>query len=448
MPAHAWERGDTLAEISTMHVTVMGLWHLGSVTAACLASAGHTVIGFDNDAAHVEGLMQGRPPVAEPGLADILASATRAGTLTFTADPEQAFQRSELVWVCFDTSVDEDDRADVEYVLRQIEAIFPRLRTDTVVLVSSQLPVGSVHRLEQSWAPVAAGRRVTFACSPENLRLGKAIEVFRQPDRVIAGVRDGWTKSRVEALFGPVTDRIEWMGVESAEMTKHAINAFLATSVTFINELAVLCEAVGADAQEVERGLKTEQRIGPRAYLAPGGAIAGGTLARDVMFLRDIGDASHRPTPLLDGLVASNTAHRDWVRQRLIAEMGSLDGTTVAVWGLTYKPGTDTLRRSEAVELCRWLIEQHARVRVHDPAVGSLPPDLDAVERCEDPIDAASGATALVVATEWPVYRQVPADALAGTMRRALVLDPNRFLAKTLGQDRRFRLVAVGQPLA
>ena len=431
-----------------MHVTILGQWHLGAVTAACLAEAGHVVTGFDPDASTVERLSTGAAPVAEPGLADLIASGLQSGRLTFTADLAHAVRASDVVWVCFDTPVDDDDRADVEFVVRHVETAFPSLRTDTVVLVSSQLPVGSVRRLEAAWRAAANGRRVTFACSPENLRLGKAIDVFKRPDRVIAGVRDEWTRARIAALFQPITDRIEWMSVESAEMTKHAINGFLATSVAFINEIATLCETVGADAKEVERGLKTEQRIGPGAYLAPGGAIAGGTLARDVMFLRGIGETAHRPTPLLDGLVASNAAHRAWAQQRLVAEIGPLDGATVAVWGLTYKPGTDTLRRSGAVELCRWLLSQRARVRVHDPAVRALPAEIGAAEQYEDPIDAASGASALVVATEWPEYRQVAPDALAIRMPRGLILDANRFLAKTLGRDARFRLVAVGQPHA
>lgn len=431
-----------------MHVTILGLWHLGSVTAACLADAGHVVTGFDPDASAVARLSTGAAPIAEPGLAALIASGLQSRRLTFTSDLSRAVDASDIVWVCFDTPVDDEDRADVDAVIGHVEAAFAALRSDTVVLVSSQLPVGSVHRLEKTWSTQANGRRVTFACSPENLRLGKAIAVFTHPDRVIVGVRDEWTKTRVSALLQPITDRIEWMSVESAEMTKHAINGFLATSVTFINEIATLCEAVGADAKEVERGLKTEQRIGPGAYLAPGGAIAGGTLARDVMFLRGIGDSAHRPTPLLDGLVASNAAHRAWAQQRLVAEIGRLDGATVAVWGLTYKPGTDTLRRSGAVELCRWLLSQHARVRVHDPAVRALPPELGAAEQCRDPIEAASGASALVIATEWPEYRDVAADALATRMPRGVILDANRFLAKTLGQDARFRLVAVGQPHA
>ena len=171
------------------------------------------------------------------------------------------------------------------------------------------------------------------------------------------------------------------MSVESAEMTKHAINAFLATSVTFINEIAALCEQTGADAKEVERGLKTEKRIGPSAYLGPGTAFAGGTLARDIVFLKALGTAVHLQTPVMDGVDASNREHRNWARRRLAATLAPLDGRIVAVWGLTYKPGTDTLRRSTAVELCRWLVQQGVHVRVHDPAAGELPPDLHHVLR-------------------------------------------------------------------
>ena len=174
-----------------------------------------------------------------------------------------------------------------------------------------RLPIGTVGKLERAWNDTASGRTVSFACSPENLRLGKAIEVFTKPDRVVVGVRDEHARASVAALLAPITDRIEWMSVESAEMTKHAVNSFLATSVTFINELAALCERTGADAKEVERGLKTERRIGPQAYLSPGGAFAGGTLARDVAFLRTLGTSVGRPTPLMDGVVASNAAHRD-----------------------------------------------------------------------------------------------------------------------------------------
>jgi UDPglucose 6-dehydrogenase len=395
----------------------------------------------------VTALSSGRSPVREPGLSELVARGTQSGALRFTADLSDAVRGAEVVWITFDTPVDDDDMADVESVRQQFEAAFPLLEDGVVVLSSSQLPVGTIGLLERRWAQVAAGRMVSFGCSPENLRLGTAIEAFMNPDRVVVGVRDDSTRSKVAALLAPITSRIEWMSIESAEMTKHAINAFLATSVTFINELAGLCERTGADAQEVERGLKTDRRIGPLAYLSPGGAFAGGTLARDVTFLRALGEETNRPTPLMNGVADSNTAHRSWAQRRLEADLDEVAGTRVAVWGLTYKVGTDTLRRSASVELCRWLVGRGARVHVHDPAAGRLPDDLS-VTRHADPIDAASGARALVVATNWPLYREIDVDRLAHVAPRLLVVDANRFLGATLGGDPRFHLVAVGQPQA
>lgn len=427
-----------------MKVAVLGCWHLGSVTAACIAAAGHDVIGYDPDAAAIAGLNSGRPPIGEPGLADLVAAGTAVGRLRFTTDLAAAVAVADIVWVAFDTPVDDEDRADVDYVVNHVTAAFPHLKDGALVLSSSQLPVGSIARLEGTWAEVAGTRHASFACSPENLRLGKAIEVFTKPDRVILGARTAEDRARLTALFAPITDRLEWMSVESAEMTKHAINAFLATSVTFINEIAALCEQSGADAKEVERGLKTEKRIGPFAYLGPGAAFAGGTLARDVVFLKALGRATDRPTPLMDGVESSNRGHRNWARRRLASLLGSVKGRTVAVWGLTYKPGTDTLRRSTAVELCRWLLEQGATVRVHDPAVAELPGDLATAHRSLTPEDAADGADALVVATEWPDYRKANLDALATRMASPIVLDANRFLAGTAGTDRRFTLISVG----
>ena len=429
-----------------MNVAVLGLWHLGSVTAACMAAAGHQVAGWDPDPNILERLRQNVPPVAEPGLADLVSEQSTAGRLTFPSALADAVSKADVVWITFDTPVDADDRADVDYVIRQVISSFPHLADGALVLVSSQLPVGSVRRLEAQWERARAGRRVSFAASPENLRLGKAIEVFMRPDRVLLGVRTEDDRRTLEALFGPMASSLEWMSVESAEMSKHAINAFLAMSVAFINELAGICEELGADAKEVERGLKTEARIGPRAYLSPGGAFAGGTLARDVAFLRDLGLTHHRPTPLVDAIESSNAAHRSWAERRLAQELGSVAGRRITIWGLTYKPGTDTLRRSSAVELCRVLLQRGAVLRVHDPAAEPLPADLSGVERVGDVFDSAARADALVVATEWPIYRTIDADRLAAVMPSGLVLDANRFLGQVLGNDARFRLISVGRP--
>jgi UDPglucose 6-dehydrogenase len=237
------------------------------------------------------------------------------------------------------------------------------------------------------------------------------------------------------------------MSVESAEMTKHAINAFLAASVAFANEIASICEAVGADAKEVERGLKTESRIGPRAYLSPGAAFAGGTLARDVAYLNRTARERGVITPLLSSVLLSNDSHKHWVQRKLRALFVDLPRTTVAVWGLTYKPGTDTLRRSASVELCDWMIREGATIHVHDPMVKSLPAHwCDAVARYNDPIAAVLGADALVVATEWPVYRTISNDQLTECCPHLVVLDANRFLTSLAGAEGRLRYFAVGMP--
>jgi UDPglucose 6-dehydrogenase len=403
------------------------------------------VIGWDPDGSTVEKLAAATPPVAEPGLAELVRSGLDSAALRFVSDRQRAVAGADIVWITFDTPVDDEDRADVGAVVDQVVDLFKDLTDGSLVLVSSQLPIGTIAALERAWHDVAGERRVTFACSPENLRLGKAIDVFTHPDRVVAGARNIQDRARIERLFAPITTRIEWMSVESAEMTKHAVNAFLATSVTFINELAALCETSGADAKDVERGLKSERRIGPSAYLSPGAAFAGGTLARDVVALKTLGVRVGRKTPLLDGVEISNREHRNWPQRRLVDELGSLKGKPIAVWGLTYKPGTDTLRRSTSVELCRWLVEQGCSVRVHDPAAASLPADLTGVARFDSPVAAAESAAALVVATEWPEYRAVDVDALAAAMPAGLVVDANRFLGKTLGNDARFRVRSVGQ---
>src|SRR3954468_5008795 len=372
-----------------MNVTVYGLWHLGCVTSACVASAGNKVVGLDLDEKVVEDLRAGKPPLHEPGLTELIATEVGAGRLSFTTDPAKALLYADVLWVAFDTPVNERDEANVDFVRRRLESIADAIPQGCIVLTSSQVPAGFTRKLAREWER----RGLRYAYSPENLRLGKAIEVFRNAERVVLGVSDDSARPALEKLFAPFTKRIEWMSVESAEMTKHALNAFLATSVTFANELARLCEAVGADAKEVERGLKSEARIGPKAYLSPGAAFAGGTLARDIRFLTGFGREHHLATPLLEGVIASNAVHIDWARQKVASLLGNVQGATVAVLGLTYKPGTDTLRRSWSVELCRWMHGQRIRVRAHDPAVKQLPDELRPVIDLRPTVaEALSGA--------------------------------------------------------
>lgn len=412
-----------------MKVCVQGLWHLGSVTAACVASLGHQVVGLDADENTVAVLNRGKAPLFEPGLDHLLQAGLAEGNLRFTTAIPEAVAEAEILWVGFDTPVDDDDQADVEFVLNQIKAVLPMLADGAVVLISSQMPVGSIRVLEEHAGKTLPAKRLSFACSPENLRLGKALEVFLKPDRIVVGVRGIEARQALERLLLPITDRIEWMSVESAEMTKHAINAFLATSVTFANEIAAICELVGADAKEVERGLKSEMRIGPKAYLSPGGPFAGGTLARDIEFLGVASREKQLTTPLLSAVRPSNDEHKNWVRRKLLDRYSSLRGVSVAVWGLTYKPGTDTLRRSLAVELCDWLIAQGATVLVHDPVVRELPERwLGHVVHQAHALDAVAGADVLVVGTEWPEFRKDAAGLLSVAGSNLVVIDANRHL--------------------
>jgi UDPglucose 6-dehydrogenase len=426
--------GDLIAA-TRPRIAVVGLWHLGCVTAACLAGKQWPVLALDSDAEVVAGLRADRPPLFEPGLAELIAERRAAEELAFGEIGDPAMASAEVVWITFDTPVDDEDRADVEWVLAQSTHALALARHGALVVSSSQLPVGSMGELARRMA--AMGRAdLRFACVPENLRLGRAIEVFTAPDRIVAGVRDGADRAELEPILSRFAERIEWMSVESAEMTKHALNAFLATSVAFINEVAAICERVGADGAEVARGLKSEQRIGPRAYLSPGDAFAGGTLARDIVFLGALAEREGLPSDLVAGVRESNAAHRGWARRTLETRFadGGLAGRRIAVWGLTYKPGTSTLRRSSALALCDWLTETGASVLAYDPAIDELPPAHSATILAPDSLSAARDADALVVCTPWPEFREVAADELLAALAAPVVIDAGGHLAGALGE--------------
>lgn len=428
-----------------MQVGIIGLWHLGSVTAACVAEHFPT-IAYDPDSTTIHQLSAGCPPIREPQLPELIQNGMRSGRLRFSNDLPETIRQCDIIWVTFDTPVGENDQADVDFVRRQIEAMFPFLLKGSLVLVSSQVPVGFMREIEVSFDKTFPGREVTFVYSPENLRLGKALDAFRHPERILVGVRQDCDRSRLQSLFSPFCNRLEWMSVESAEMSKHALNAFLATSITFINEIAILCERVGADAKEVERGLKSEPRIGPGAYLNPGSAYSGGTLGRDIGFLSRVGLQHRLPVHLIDAVAVSNEQHKTWPMSTLKDLWGDLRGKIVAVLGLTYKPRTDTLRRSASVELCMRLAQQGSLIRAYDPALQSLPPELSrSIQLCLSPLEALHQSDAALIATEWPEFQQLSPEDFVSMMRTTLILDPNRFLEAHLGKDSRLRYIAIGR---
>ncbi len=431
-----------------MKICVFGLWHLGSVIASCLAEKGFEVVGLDLDSNRIKDLQNGIPPIFEPGLEDSIKKSLASKKLFFTTDEKSALEKTDILWVAFDTPVDETDRADVDYVINQIERLFIHIESGMIVLISSQLPVGSTRQLQGAYFKQYPKKKVIFSYSPENLRLGKAIESFTKPERIVVGLSNIEKREKIEALLKPFCNDIEWMSIESAEMTKHALNAFLATSISFINELAILCEKTGADAREVERGLKSDPRIGIKSYLIAGAAFAGGTLARDVVFLETIGRSLSIPTSLITAVNVSNQEHKMWALNKLRIELGDLKGKTVAVLGLTYKPGTNTLRRSSSIELCENLVKYGAIIKCHDPSLNKLPPEYEEKFIFSSSItDILKGADALVVATEWPDYKSISIDDILQNMRKPIVIDAKRFLEKPLGEDQRICYIAVGRPL-
>ena len=420
-----------------MNVTVLGLWHLGCVTAAGLARH-HQVTGLDFDESVLAGLHAGRAPLHEPGLDELLAAGLAREALHFTSDVATTAD-TDVLWVCYDTPVDEDDCSDTDWVLDRLGRVLPHLRPGTVVLLSSQLPVGTSARL------VALHPAIHFACSPENLRLGKALESFAKPTRIVVGA-DDVDRRILSELLSPIGAPLLWMRPESAEMVKHALNSFLALSIAYINEIATLGEAVGADAQEVASGLKSDPRIGPRAYLGPGGPFAGGTLARDVVTLTKLGEAKSLPLALIPAIKESNDRHRAWAFRKVQAAVAVVDRPVVALLGLTYTPNTSTLRRSAAVELCRQLGAAKVEVRAFDPLVRTVDAEHSDIPLAASVAEALCGAHAVVLCTECPEFRDYPWPKLLASMVRPVLIDANRQVEKVVTGSPGLVYLTVGRP--
>jgi UDPglucose 6-dehydrogenase len=419
-------------------IAVLGLWHLGCVTAACCARH-FQVVGLDFDESVVKKLSSGTAPLLEPGLDELIAAGLASRRLSFTTSPKTACANADILWVCYDTPVNDEDESDVEFVLANLRKALGQLPKSALVLISSQLPVGTCAKLEKEFPGFS------FAYSPENLRLGKAIESFEKADRVVVGVRDEAKKDALQKLFTPFTGQVLFMRTESAEMVKHALNSFLAVSITFINEIARLCEHVGADAKEVSVGLKSEPRIGPRAYLGPGGPFAGGTLARDVVSLTKLAEANGEQLSVIPAIKQSNDLHRGWSFARLQSGLGDLKGRKIGILGLTYTTNTNTLRRSAAVELCKRLLDAGARVCAFDPAIKSLPVGLESVSAGGGIAEVLKGADAAVVCTEWPQFRAAEWPEIVPQMRHRIFVDANRFLERELNGIAGVKLFSVGR---
>lgn len=427
-----------------MKVAVIGLWHLGLVTAACLAKANHQVIAYDENKEVVNNLNNNITPIHEPDLDELIALGTKTSNLVFT-DNKADISSADIIWIAYDTPVNEDDEADTAFVTDAFNKISSFIKENTLVLFSSQIPVGSTRQIQIKFANQYPNKNVTFGYIPENLRLGKALKVFMSADRFVVGLQDKKDQNKIKELLGSFTETFVWMSLESAEMTKHALNAFLAVSVTFINEIATLCESVGADAREVESGLKSEERIGGKAYLRPGNAIAGGTLLRDIQYLNQISQRQQKSIPLLNAVKTSNHYHKEWTHRKLNEQFNSLTNKKIAVLGLTYKADTNTLRRSSAVETCSWLTKQGAKVTAFDPAIENLPTDYQSfIDLKQNVDDAINNADAIVIATEWKDFLKLNSETFIQKTKEPIIIDPSGFLMSKISLDNRIKYFAVG----
>lgn len=427
-------------------VCIIGVWHLGAVYSACLADLGYQVTGVDPDKNRVNDLKNGVPPVFEPGLKELLTSNIQSGRLQYATDAGEGLKGCAYVIVTFDTPVDDNDDVDLSPVLDACREISSKLENGIILIIASQVPVGTCDYIKSMIKQSNPLLQFDIAYCPENLRLGKAIEYFKKPDRIVIGADRSETLDKLEAFFSVVQAPRLRMDIRTAEMTKHALNAFMATSISFANELANICDEVGADAMKIAEALKSDMRIGPGVPLYPGLAFAGGTLARDMKILERLGKRYGYETPLFTGVLEVNRRQNKLVIKKLRRIYGSVEGLTIGVLGLTYKAGTSTLRRSAALEIIKDLTVNGAAVRAYDPK--AAPEELSlhkSFEFLPDPYAVAKGANALVILTEWPEFTKLDFDLIKETMKKPVIIDGKNLLDSQGLIDKGFTYSGVGR---
>jgi len=348
------------------NICVTGIWHQGTVVSACLADLDNNVRGVCDEKTATR-LNAGHPPVYEPELPEIIQRNRNAGRLSYSTSYAEGLENAEFVFICTDTPVDDNDESDLTPIYAIAENIGRNLSTNIVLCITAQVPIGTSENLAESVRNLAAGYDIQVAYIPEFLRLGIAVETFRQADRFVIGCNDPTIAERVASLYQPLERPILFTDIRSAEMAKHASNAYLSTSISFINEIANLCEVLDADATEVARILKSDRRIGKYAFLSPGLGFAGGTLGREIRALQKLGAAQQMSTPLMDAVWQINAQRAKLISRRLSSALGGLDGHQIGILGLTYKAGTSTMRRAISLDIIRDLIQQGVKIKAFDP---------------------------------------------------------------------------------
>jgi len=404
-------------------IGVIGLWHLGSVYSAGLSELGHDVIGFEDKPEALAKFREGKAPLFEPGLDELLKKHIKSGSLKFTDNFEELETR-EIIIVAFDTPVDERDRSDLTKIIETIETIAKIKQSPFTLVVSSQVPVGSCDEFYRLIKKRRPNLQFDIAYIPENLRLGDALNIFLKADRFVVGANNKDVYELIEKVLEGTKAPIVKVSLRSAEAAKHALNAFLATSVSFINELADVCELVGADVMEVSEALKSDVRIGRKAFLNAGLGFAGGTLARDLITLTDISHKAGMELPVIEGVLKTNATRPDKAVSRIVKAVGPIsDDTTVTVLGLTYKPGTSTLRRSISLEIIKRLRRQGIKVKAFDPKADLSEIGKPEFEPCDSLEQAVQGSNAIIIITGWPEFKDLDYAPLLEKMSKPVILD-------------------------
>jgi UDPglucose 6-dehydrogenase len=421
-----------------MNVCIIGTGYVGLVTGACFAEMGNHVICVDTDERKVAALREGRIPIHEPGLEDVVKGNAASGRLSFTTSLADAVGKTGVYFIAVGTPPNEDGSADLQHVLGVARSLGALLERDAVVVDKSTVPVGTADRVRETIAAELARRGkkldVAVVSNPEFLKEGDAVNDFMRPDRVVIGSDSERGTSVLRELYGPFMrnhDRIMVMGVRDAEMTKYAANAMLATKISFMNEIANLCERVGVDVENVRLGIGSDSRIG-YAFIYPGCGYGGSCFPKDVKALvRTARDHGYDPA-ILDAVEARNDRQKHRLFEKIVARFGAkLDGLRFAVWGLAFKPGTDDMREAPSVVLLDQLIGAGAKVRAFDPAARisarrALPArwfDEGHLVLADHQYDAIPHADALVLVTEWKPFRHPDFDFIKGALRQPVIFD-------------------------
>ena len=432
-----------------MKIAVIGTGYVGLVTSTCLAESGNEVVGIDKDVAKIAILEAGNLPIYEPGLLELVQRNRREQRLSFTTDLASAVQNARLVFIAVGTPQGDSGAANLDNLWAVGDAMAEHLRPDSVVVIKSTVPVGTNAQLAKRMAQ-KAGRPVEVASNPEFLKEGAAIDDFMKPDRVVVGVRRQEAADLLYDLYAPFlrTERpFLIMSPESAEMTKYVANAMLATKISFINEMANLCERLRADINDVRRGIGHDQRIGFQ-FLFPGPGYGGSCFPKDVSALIHLARSLDVPVNLIEAVHQVNDNQKNVLPRKIRAYYGSLlKDKCLAVWGLAFKPRTDDIREAPALNLIDALLAEGARLRVHDPA--ALPNIRqiygDKLTYCDRPYGALEGADGLAIVTEWQEFRVPDFELMRRLMRDPVIFDGRNLYEPKTVQNAGFKYYAIGR---